>query len=277
MVCRVIHGKQNPFLPQTPDKDDYRIDKEVKDLVENASRSTDSASKWSELRKPELYKPLAIMIAFFAFQQFSGIFVIFVYAAQFSKEAGVAIDPLLSSVYIGLTRVVTTVLMAFISDKFGRKPPAMFSGFGMCLSMMGLAACAVHPLKETAYEWVPTFLLIAFIFSCTLGFLTLPFAMIAELYPQRSRGFAAGLTICAGYFMSFLNIKAYPTLVQTLGKEKIFVFYGFVSLLGIAFVHFFLPETKGKSLQEIENYFRGGNGGERKAENETDIEMLSRS
>lgn len=97
------------------------------------------------------------MMTFFAFQQFSGIFVIFVYAAQFSKQAGVSIDPLLSAVFIvsswgvfeiqifwrfffasqGLTRVVTTVLMALISDKFGRKPPARFSGFGMGASMLG--------------------------------------------------------------------------------------------------------------------------------------------
>lgn len=211
------------------------------------------------------------MIAFFAFQQFSGIFVIFVYAAQFSKQAGVAIDPLLSAVYIGLTRVVTTLLMAYISDKFGRKPPAFFSGFGMCASMMGLAACSAHPLADTAFNWVPAFLLIFFIFSCTLGFLTLPFAMIAELYPQRTRGFAAGLTICAGYFMSFINIKAYPYLVDSLGNEVIFIFYGIVSLLGIFFVYFFLPETKGKSLQEIENYFRG------EQKSDTDIEMLSKS
>lgn len=274
-----LHGPNTNFSdrfhPENfTDKGDYRIEKEIKDLVENIAKSNTSGkktSKWRDLRKPELYKPLSIMIAFFAFQQFSGIFVIFVYAAQFSKQAGVAIDPLLSAVYIGLTRVVTTLLMAYISDKFGRRPPAFFSGFGMCASMMGLAACSAHPLVDTSFNWVPAFLLIFFIFSCTLGFLTLPFAMIAELYPQRTRGFAAGLTICAGYFMSFINIKAYPYLVDSLGNEVIFIFYGTVSLLGIFFVYFVLPETKGKSLQEIENYFRG----ERKSE--TDIEMLPKS
>lgn len=269
----VINEKQNK-KKNFPDKTDYRIEKEIKELIENASKTNASGkkqSKWRELKKPELYKPLSIMITFFAFQQFSGIFVIFVYAAQFSREAGVAIDPLLSAVFIGLTRVVTTILMAFISDKFGRKPPAMFSGGGMFVSMTGLALCSVYPLKDTTYSWVPTFLLIFFIFSATLGFLTLPFAMIGEIYPQRTRGFAAGLTICAGYFMSFINIKAYPMLVETLGNEYIFIFYGAVSLLGIVFVYLALPETKGKSLQEIENYFRG----ERKSE--IDIEMMSKS
>lgn len=71
--------------------------------------------------------------------------------------------------------------------------------------------------------------------------------------------------------MSFVNIKAYPLLVDSLGNEIIFLFYGFVSLVGIFFVYFALPETKGKTLQEIENYFRG------EQKNETDIEMLPKT
>jgi hypothetical protein len=92
--------------------------------------------------------------------------------------------------------------------------------------------------------------------------------MIAEVYPQRCRGFAAGLTICAGYFFSFINIKAYPTMVEKLGNEIIFLFYALVSLLGVFFVHFILIETKGKTLQEIENNFRG------EQNPQIDIEML---
>ena len=95
--------------------------------------------------------------------------------------------------------------------------------------------------------------------------------MIAEMYPQKTRGVAAGLTICAGYFMSFINIKGYPYLADTVGHEGLFIFYGIVSLAGVFFVYFILPETKGKTLQEIENYFRG----EKKSE--IDIEMLSKS
>lgn len=273
----MISQNIDSFNEKFSDVSDYQIEREIEELVENVSKSSASGtkdSKWRELRKPELYKPLSIMITFFAFQQFSGIFVIFVYAAKFSVHAGVEIDPLLSAVYLGLTRVLTTIIMAFISDRFGRKPPGIFSGIGMFVTMMGLATCARYPLKETSLNWVPTFLLIAFIFSCTMGFLTLPFAMIAELYPQKMRGFAAGLTICAGYFMSFIYIKAYPTLVDSLGNEIIFLFNGIVSLAGTFFVYFILPETKGKSLREIENYFRGTNT-ERKSA--TDIEMLPKS
>lgn len=236
-----------------------QIDDEMDTLVANTSkfkgRNMCKENKWTTLQKPEVYKPLILMIVFFTFQQFSGIFVIIVYAARFSTEAGVNIDPFLCAVFIGLTRVCTTPLLGYIMDKFGRKPPCIFSGIGMTICMIGLAVLTQYPVNGTKYEFLPVFIIIVYIFSCTLGFLTLPFAMIAEIYPQRIRGFAAGLTVFAGYTMSFIIIKLYPTLVATLGTTTVFTFFGIVSFFGIFFVYYFLPETKGKSLQEIEAYF----------------------
>lgn len=197
------------------------------------------------------------MITFFAFQQFSGIFVIIVYGAKFAIEAGVSINPMLCTVFIGITRVVTTLLMGFVSDKYGRKPPAIVSGIGMAVCMYALAGCVWNPTKGTSYDWLPGVLVIGFFFFATLGFLTLPFAMIAELFPQRFRGFGSGLTIFAGYTMSFVIIKLYPDMIEIMGNGILFMFYGTVSLVGIGFVYFVLPETKGKSLQEIEERFRG--------------------
>ncbi|XP_055546945.1 facilitated trehalose transporter Tret1-2 homolog [Wyeomyia smithii] len=242
------------------DNDNPQITRELDDLADNIARfraNQTSKSKWVMLQRPEVYKPLTIMCTFFFFQQFTGIFVIIVYAARFSIEAGVHIDPFLSAVFVGLTRVVTTILMSFISDYYGRRPPALFSGFGMATCMFGLAACTVYPVAGTDLYWIPTFLLVAFIFCATLGFLTLPFAMIAEMYPTKVRGFVAGLTIFVGYTMSFIIIKVYPSMVHVLGSENVFLFFGIISVIGIGFVYFFLPETKGRTLDEIETYFRG--------------------
>lgn len=108
------------------------------------SRNSSSAGDgmWSILKRPEIYKPLAIINAFFAFQQFSGTFVIIVYATQFAMEAGAGIDKFLCTVLIGLSRVLATIVLAyFILDRYGRKPPSIFSGIGefndmtqLCLS-----------------------------------------------------------------------------------------------------------------------------------------------
>ena len=197
------------------------------------------------------------MVSFFAIQQFSGIFTIFIYAAQFSIEAGVVIDEFLSAVLIGLIRSVTTIFVAFASDRYGRKPLAISSGVGMFLSMSGLALCAAFPLRQTTISWLPAVFLYAFIFTGTFGILTLPFAMVAEMYPQKTRGFAVGITIAIGFIFSFINIKTFASVFEYFGSFWIFTFYALVALIGVFFAIFVLPETKGKSLQEIENNFRG--------------------
>lgn len=206
------------------------------------------------IRRPEIYKPLLIMIGLFGFQQFSGIFVVIVYAVQFSIEAGVTVDPIICAMLVGLTRITTTFLVGYILDKWGRRPPAMLSGFGMMISMFVLAATSWFP--EFKVPYLPVACIVFFIFTSTLGLMTLPFSMISEVYPQVGRGFAAGLTICCGYLMSFIIIKLYPTMVSGMGNENVFAFYGVVSGLAVFYVYFFLPETKGKTLHEIEAYFR---------------------
>lgn len=211
---------------------------------------------WKEFAKPELYKPFMIMVAFFAIQQFSGIFTIFIYAAQFSLEAGVAIDEFLSAVIIGAVRLVTTLFVAFASDKFGRKPLAISSGVGMFICMTGLAACALVDLSKTNLKYLPAVLLFGFIFTGTFGILTLPFAMVAEMFPQKTRGFAVGITVAIGFVLSFVNIKTFSSVFEIFGSFWIFSFYAFIALLGVVFAVFVLPETKGRSLLEIESLFR---------------------
>ena len=212
-------------------------------------------SAWKEFGKPQLYKPFLIMISFFAIQQFSGIFTVFIYAARFSLEAGVVIDEFLSAVIIGIIRLCTNFIIAFASDKYGRKPLAIMSGVGMFLSMSGLAFCSAFPLKGTSLQMLPAVLLYIFVSTGTFGVLTLPFAMVAEIYPQKSRGFAVGLTIAIGFILSFINIKTFSTVFEAFGSFSIFSFYALIALVAIFFAIFVLPETKGKSLQEIEAHF----------------------
>jgi len=233
------------------------LKEEILQLIDQISKRNIMAtndSNWTQLKKPEVYKPLGIMIGFFAFQQFSGIFVVVVYATSFAIEAGVGMDPFLCTVLIGITRVIATLCVGYVLDLVGRKKPSIFSGISMAICMFGLYLCALYDM--TSINWLPVVLIIIYIFTSTLGLLTIPFVMIAEIYPQKIRGLASGLTICAAYIMSFIIIKAYPTMVYVMGTKYVFVFYGLVSVGGIFFVWFFLPETKGKTLQEIEDMFR---------------------
>lgn len=242
------------------ERDDVKIDEEIQEIIDSKRVKPETKSifaVWKEFSKPELYKPFFVMVSFFAIQQFSGIFTIFIYAAQFSLEAGVAIDEFLSAVIIGVIRCCTTILIAFASDRYGRKPLAISSGIGMFISMVGLATCVAFPLKGSSFDWLPALFLFGFIFTGTLGILTLPFAMVAEMYPQKTRGFAVGITVAVGFILSFINVKTFSTVFEIFGSFWIFSFYALIAFVGVLFAVFILPETKGKSLQEIENHFRG--------------------
>uniref|UniRef100_A0A182NAM9 Major facilitator superfamily (MFS) profile domain-containing protein n=1 Tax=Anopheles dirus TaxID=7168 RepID=A0A182NAM9_9DIPT len=254
------------------------VEKELMRLRDNvmAQKRAGQESFLRLLRQPQVYKPLGIIIGFFGFQQFSGIFVIVVYAAKVSSEASVSMDPFLCTVLIGITRVLATLLVAYILDTLGRKPPSIFSGVGMLVCMFGLALCSYFPPIE-GLKWIPTVLILTYIFTSTLGFLTMPFSMLAELFPQAVRGPASGVTVFFTYLMSFFTIKLYPTMVDLIGSANVFIIYGVVSLLGVLYVIYFVPETKGKSLQEIEDYFRGMSHGSTPSQEVEEDEISSLS
>lgn len=243
------------------DESDLQIDAEIQKIEASRNISSEQQSlllKFKEFGKPELYQPFLIMTAFFAVQQFSGLFVILVYTAQFSIEAGVVMDAFLSTVIIGVIRCATTVLVGFASDKFGRKPMAIVSSVGMLISLVGITLCAVFSTSESGgvLSWLPAAFLFIFMCTGTIGFLTLPFAMVAEMYPQKSRAIASGITMCLAFLMSFVHVKMFSVVFEYFGNVAVFSFYSVVALAGVLFSIFILPETKGKSLQEIEQYFK---------------------
>lgn len=209
----------------------------------------------SLLKLPEVYKPLMFMFGFFLLQQFSGIFVVITYAVQISQEAGVTIDPVLCAVFVGVARVITTLIMGPMLDKLGRRPLTLFSGIGMTTCMFLLAG-------NSWFDWnltqLPVVCIILYIITSTLGFMTLPFSMNSEIFPQKARGPASGISVCFGFLMGFTVIKLYPSMVDNFGKDNLFGFYGGVSLVALVYVYFLMPETKGKTLQEIEEYFKYG-------------------
>ncbi|XP_066996746.2 facilitated trehalose transporter Tret1-2 homolog isoform X2 [Anabrus simplex] len=204
-------------------------------------------------------KPLLIMNTYFFFQQFSGIFVVIFYAVDIVKEAGVTLNVYLATVLIGVARVITSIIVSLASNKYGRRAPSIISGVGMTICMGALATylCLVKPEVNLipSNGWLPVTALIVYILTSTVGFLTLPWAMIGEVFPSNVRGLASGITTCVAYVFSFIAIKIYPSMLHSLGTDGVFFFYGSISLAGTIFVIFLLPETKGKTLLEIEEYF----------------------
>lgn len=206
----------------------------------------------------------------FAFQQLSGIFVVIVYAVQISTEAGVSIDPFMCAVLIGVARVLTTCPMGYVLEKWGRRRAGLISTFGMCISMLLLAGYGwIGLLQKIPY--LPVIAIVSFIVLSTLGLYTLPFFLISELFPQKVRGPASGLTVAVGMFFAFLCIKMYPDMKAMIGTSMCFVVFSIMSFLGMLFIYWVLPETRRRTLLEIEEQFRSGKPNKTPAE----VEMQS--
>lgn len=227
---------------------------------DNKTLASQVKSKLAILLRPTCLKPFVLVLIYFFFQQFAGTFVIVFYAVNIVVDAGVTLDPYVAIVMVALTRFLTAILVSFLSRTYGRRPHSIVSGALMTICMITLALYLFLIKKDviaTQLSWLPVFLLVAYFFASTLGFLTMPFAMAAEVFPGDIRGTATGLIGCIAYVFNFITVKTYPAMVSGMGKEAVFCFYGAMALFGTIFIVLFLPETKGKSLQEIEEYFGG--------------------
>ncbi|KAH8388804.1 hypothetical protein KR200_010122 [Drosophila serrata] len=227
--------------------------------VADASMSTAASESLSQMiHRPEVYKPVLMMTTFFGFQQACGVVVIIVYAVQIAQQAGVTIDPVLVAVMLGVARIVTTFFMSGIFEKWGRKPSGIFSATGMGFCMLLLAAGSWFPETVGVIHWLPVLCIVAHIVFSTMGMLTLPFFMISEVFPQRARGSASGIAIFFGMILAFVMLKIYPNMEAALGTANLFAFYAGISFLAAAFIGVFVPETRGRTLEELEERWQTG-------------------
>ncbi|XP_011707581.1 PREDICTED: facilitated trehalose transporter Tret1-2 homolog isoform X2 [Wasmannia auropunctata] len=202
--------------------------------------------------------PFGIMLSFFLFQQFSGIFVVIYNAVGIMAKSGVQVNPYLGAVLIGVARFIASLLTAGVSRKFGRRIPSMISGVGMTIFMGGLSLYLFLSEKGTVMAdngIVPVICMVMYIFTSTLGFLVIPFAMVGEVFPSKVKDILSGMTVAIGYLFSAITIKTYPDMERLMGMHGVFLFFAIVSLVGAIFILLFLPETKGKTLHEIEDMF----------------------
>ena len=238
------------------------------DAMMHSSTGLDKKISWKErlifLKRPEAYKPLLIVNVLFFFQHFSLIYVVIMYTVTIVRETGVQVDGYLVTVLIGIIRLVMSLTLSYFSTRFGRQLLFKISGVGMTLFISLLAGflCLTHdeiigPETARTFGWVPITALLLSVMMGTLGFLTLPFAMLGEIFPAKIRGWACGVTTFIGTIYWFLAIKLFPQMKYWIGFHNVCTMYAAVIAIGTVFVYFYVPETRGKTLKEIEDFFRG--------------------
>ena len=189
---------------------------------------------------------LAFLIAFF--NQLSGINAFLYYAPRIFEAAGLGESTaLLSSIGIGVVNLLFTLLGVFLIDKLGRKQLLLFGSIGYIVSLSLVAAAF---FLNWGGLWVPIFLFL-FIASHAIGQGAVIWVFISEIFPNRLRASGQAFGSSTHWVLAAIIPSSIPYLFSTIGAGWVFAFFAFMMVLQLFFVIFMMPETKGKSLEEL--------------------------
>ena len=221
---------------------------DVEELVKkigNEMKSTVSGENIF-LKKYRFPLLLAFLVAFF--NQLSGINAFLYYAPRIFEEAGLGESTaLLSSIGIGLVNMLFTLIGVFLIDRLGRKQLMYIGSVGYILSL-SLVACAFF------FDWqglsVPIFLFM-FIAAHAIGQGTVIWVFISEIFPNHLRGSGQSFGSSVHWILAAIIPSLIPLLFTSIGAGTVFAFFAFMMLLQLLFVAFMMPETKGRTLEEL--------------------------
>ncbi|MDT4051970.1 sugar porter family MFS transporter, partial [Staphylococcus arlettae] len=228
---------------------DSEIDKEIAAMKE-INRISDST--WNVLKSPWLRPTLIIGAVFALFQQIIGINAIIYYAPTIFSKAGLGdATSILGTVGIGTVNVLITIVAIMIIDKVDRKRLLVIGNIGMVSSLL-IMAILIWAIGIQSSAWI--IILCLTIFIIFFGFTWGPvlWVMLPELFPMRARGAATGVAALVLSIGSLLVAQFFPMLTEVLPVEQVFLIFAVIGIFALFFVIKYLPETRGRSLEEIE-------------------------
>lgn len=206
--------------------------------------------RFADLLEPEMRKVIVLGIVLAVFQQWCGINVIFNYAEEIFRAAGYDISTVLKNIaWTGSVNLVFTFVALAIVDRGGRRPLMLFGSAALSVIYLTLGFCYFIGVKG-----LPMLLLVlAAIGSYAMSLAPVVWVVISEIFPNRIRGAAMAVAVSSLWIACFLLTFSFPILNKTLGSAGTFWLYAGICVAGFLFVKFKLPETKGKTLEQIEH------------------------
>ncbi|MDR9456823.1 MAG: sugar porter family MFS transporter [Salegentibacter sp.] len=250
------------FIPKSPR---WLISKsknaEAANILQKINPETDLETKMQEIKQQSETKVsgenifmkkyrfpliLAFLVAFF--NQLSGINAFLYYAPRIFEEAGLgASTALLSSIGIGVVNLLFTLLGVFLIDRLGRKQLMFIGSIGYIISLSLVAAAF---FLNWGGLWVPIFLFL-FIAAHAIGQGAVIWVFISEIFPNHLRASGQAFGSSTHWVLAAIIPSSIPFLFATIGAGYVFAFFAFMMVLQLLFVIFMMPETKGKSLEEL--------------------------
>ena len=219
----------------------------------------DKSEEWKALREPGILKAVLIGSAIAILGQFMGVNAVLYYGPKIFADAGFQ-DPLFSTVLVGVVNMLTTVIALAIIDKVGRKQLVWWGVGGMifCLLMIGLYFLPATSLPT----WFMLTFFLLYVFCTAISISAVVFVLLSEMYPNRVRGLAMSIAGFALWVGTYLIGQLTPWMLETLTPAGTFFLFAFMCLPYLWIMYKYVPNTTGKTLEEIEEYWSrfGGRG-----------------
>ncbi|ALC39238.1 CG33281, partial [Drosophila busckii] len=209
---------------------------------------------WADFTEPTARKACLIGLGLLLSNQGCGCFALLNYTAVIFEASGASMPPTLAAIMVGVIQLLGTYASTLLVERAGRKPLLLISGVGICLSQC--AMCAHSYLKSTGYDtsgydWLPVVAFSFMLFIACWGLLTLPFMVVAEILPPKIRSTGMMMIMSVLWMISMTTIKCVPLLIANWGMHGTILMFACLTLCGTLFIAICVPETKGKSVEQI--------------------------
>ncbi|MGB2601520.1 MAG: sugar porter family MFS transporter [Candidatus Omnitrophota bacterium] len=233
------------------------VDSEIGDIQESLK---EESGGWKELFEPWMRKPLIIGVGIMFFQQITGINTVIYYAPTIFEFAGFnsASVAILATMGVGVVNVLMTIVSIKVIDRIGRRALLFIGLAGMVIALGALGFAFKLTALSGALKWIAVGSLVLYIASFAVSLGTVAWVIISEVFPLKIRGRAMSLATMSNWIFNFTVAMTFLTLIEKLGKAGTFWLYAILGIAGWIFCYIYIPETKGYTLEQIEEHWRKG-------------------
>ncbi|XP_033110241.1 solute carrier family 2, facilitated glucose transporter member 8-like [Anneissia japonica] len=275
--CIIKHGRSRALAAlKWLRGQEYDVDREY-ELIASDIHSKSTDFQYREFFQPNLYIPLSISVIMGMLKQFSGNNTIWFYTVTILEKSSTTMDKHVAVIIVIVVLVVATLVSILLIDRTGRRILLIVAGIGMCISSstfglyykleekklndafindVNFTESTSTPPTSPDLTWLSLTSLIVYTLSFSLAWGPIPLLIMSEILPARAKGPASAVATAVNWLSAFIVTKVFFKMSVVMTDAGVFWFYGGVSLLSVIFVALCLPETKGRSLEEIARHFQ---------------------
>lgn len=241
----------------------YDVDGELqihKNAMEEDSKNM--VPFWTVAKSRATIKAFIIAYGLMLFQQLSGVNAVIFYTNSIFQKAGSSLDSGYSTIIVGAMQVAAAFVSSLVVDRVGRKILLLMSIIFMCITSCALAVYFYldkNADRETvnSITWLPLVSVCVFIIMFNMGFGPVPWTMVGEIFAPEVKSVVAGSACLFNWILAFIVTKFFNDLTTGIGLDATFWLFSGICLIGCTFVIILVPETKGKSLEQIQRELNG--------------------